>query len=80
MVEIPKYPFIIATQFHPEFKSRPNHAQPLFRGMIQAAVNRSKRLYPRQSEIPQAHLLEMAEMQLDAMKDSGFRFQCKMKS
>ena len=68
MVEIPKHPFFIATQFHPEFKSRPNHAHPLFRGVIQAAVDRSKRLYQLQSEIPQAPLPEMAEMQLDAME------------
>ena len=66
MVEIPKHPFFIATQFHPEFKSRPNHAHPLFKGVIQAAVDRSKRLYQLQSEIPQAPLPEMAEMQLEA--------------
>jgi CTP synthase len=66
MVEIPKHPFFIATQFHPEFKSRPNHAHPLFRGVIEAAVNRSKRLYQLQSEVPQAPLPEMAEMQLEA--------------
>ena len=68
MVEIPKHPFFIATQFHPEFKSRPNHAHPLFRGVIDAAVQRSKRLYQLQSEIPQAPLPELAEMQLDAME------------
>ena len=38
MVELEKHPFFIATQAHPEFKSRPNHAHPLFRGLIAAAV------------------------------------------
>ena len=32
--------FFVGTQGHPEFKSRPNHAHPLFRGFIQAAVDK----------------------------------------
>ena len=39
MIEIAGHPFYVGTQAHPEFKSRPNHAHPLFRGFIQAAVN-----------------------------------------
>jgi CTP synthase len=39
MVEVKGHPFFIGTQGHPEFKSRPNHAHPLFRGFIQAAVD-----------------------------------------
>ena len=31
--------FFAAVQFHPEFRSRPNHAHPLFAGFIQAAKN-----------------------------------------
>ena len=38
MIELLDHPFFIGTQGHPEFKSRPNHAHPLFRGFIQAAV------------------------------------------
>lgn len=34
IVEIPSHPFFIATQFHPEFKSRPNRPHPLFRELI----------------------------------------------
>lgn len=41
IVEIPSHPYFIATQFHPEFKSRPNRAHPLFRGLIEAALARS---------------------------------------
>ena len=44
MVEIPNHPWFVACQFHPEFKSRPNHAHPLFRGFVQAAVDRKKEI------------------------------------
>ena len=37
MVEIPDHPWFIATQAHPEFKSRPNKPHPLFKGFIEAA-------------------------------------------
>ncbi|MGV3619007.1 MAG: CTP synthase [Fimbriimonas sp.] len=40
MVEIPNHPFFVATQAHPEFKSRPNRPHPLFQGLVQAAVER----------------------------------------
>lgn len=38
MIEIPGHPFFIATQAHPEFKSRPNRPHPLFKGLVEAAV------------------------------------------
>lgn len=38
MVEIPDHPWFLATQAHPEFKSRPNRPHPLFREFIQAAA------------------------------------------
>lgn len=38
MIEIEGHPFFIASQFHPEFKSRPTRAHPLFRGLIEAAA------------------------------------------
>ena len=37
-VELTDYPFYIGVQYHPEFKSRPNRAHPLFSGFIGAAV------------------------------------------
>ena len=37
MVEVKDHPFFEATQAHPEFKSRPNHAHPLFAGFVKAA-------------------------------------------
>jgi CTP synthase len=39
IIELPKHPFFIATQFHPEFRSRPNKAHPLFYGFMKAALN-----------------------------------------
>jgi CTP synthase len=36
------HPFYIGVQFHPEFKSRPNRAHPLFKGFVAAAVEKSK--------------------------------------
>jgi len=37
IIELPGHPFFIATQFHPEFQSRPNAPHPLFRGFVEAA-------------------------------------------
>ncbi len=37
MIEIPDLPFFIGCQFHPELKSRPNRAHPLFKGLVGAA-------------------------------------------
>ncbi|MCI1210107.1 MAG: CTP synthase [Treponema sp.] len=37
--EVPQHPWMVGVQFHPEFKSRPNHAQPLFRDFIKASCN-----------------------------------------
>ena len=46
VVEYDEHPWFVGVQFHPEFKSRPNKAHPLFFGFIQAAVDFSnKQLY-----------------------------------
>ena len=39
-VELTDQPFFVGVQYHPEFKSRPNHAHPLFKGFVQAALER----------------------------------------
>ena len=39
MIEINEHPWFVATQAHPEFKSRPNRPHPLFKGFIGAALN-----------------------------------------
>jgi CTP synthase len=38
IIEYPHHPFFVATQFHPEFRSRPNKPHPLFLGFVQAAI------------------------------------------
>ena len=38
VVEIPEHPFFIGTQFHPEFKSTPEHPQPVFVAFVKAAL------------------------------------------
>ena len=38
MVELPDHPYFIACQFHPEFRSRPQQAHPLFDGLVAAAL------------------------------------------
>ncbi len=40
-VELPSHPYFVGTQAHPEFKSRPDRAHPLFDGLIVAAAFRS---------------------------------------
>jgi len=42
-VELSDHPFFIGVQFHPEFKSRPNRAHPLFREFIAASLKQSER-------------------------------------
>ena len=38
IVELPDHPWFVGAQFHPEFKSRPDHAHPLFHGFMEAAL------------------------------------------
>ena len=38
IIELPEHPFFLATQFHPEFQSRPNQPHPLFDGFMKAAL------------------------------------------
>ena len=42
LVELPDHPWFVASQFHPEFKSRPTRPSPLFRGFVGAALERSR--------------------------------------
>ena len=41
-IELPDHPWFCASQFHPEFKSRPTRPQPLFRDFVGAAVARRR--------------------------------------
>ena len=42
VIELPEHPFFVASQYHPEFKSRPNRPEPLFRGFVGAALARAR--------------------------------------
>jgi CTP synthase len=50
IAEISDHPYMVASQFHPEFLSRPNRPHPLFRGLVDAAKEHSRQ-----------HLAEMAD-------------------
>ena len=42
IIELPEHPFFVASQFHPEFNSRPTRPEPLFRDFIGAAAERGR--------------------------------------
>ena len=42
IVELPEHPWFVAGQFHPEFKSRPEKAHPLFAGFIKASLENKR--------------------------------------
>jgi CTP synthase len=41
VIELPDHPFFVASQFHPEFNSRPTRPEPLFRDFVGAAARRA---------------------------------------
>jgi CTP synthase len=58
-IELPRttHPFFVATQAHPEFKSRPNRPHPLFSAFVKASLDRAEGRLPRlpiTSEVPVA--------------------------
>lgn len=42
IIELPEHKYFIASQFHPEFKSRPEQPHPLFYGLVKAALERKE--------------------------------------
>jgi CTP synthase len=51
IVELPSHPWFLAVQFHPEFKSKPTAAHPLFAGFVRAAVERRTSRSERAREV-----------------------------
>ncbi|NLU40818.1 MAG: CTP synthase, partial [Firmicutes bacterium] len=43
IIELSDHPWFVGTQFHPEFRSRPNNPHPLFTAFVAAALAHSKR-------------------------------------
>ncbi len=50
IIELVDHPWFVAVQFHPEFKSKPTEAQPLFSGFVQAAVDHHTKRASRGAE------------------------------
>jgi CTP synthase len=53
VVEISDHPFYIASQYHPEFKSRPDRPAPLFREFVGAALARARAEHPEAAPAPE---------------------------
>ncbi|MDZ4848738.1 MAG: CTP synthase [Pirellulaceae bacterium] len=53
VVELPTHPWFLAVQFHPEFKSKPTKAHPLFAGFVGAALDRHDRKKSRPVQTPE---------------------------
>ena len=64
MIEVVDHPYFVGTQGHPEFKSRPNHAHPLFRGLVTAAAHCCimGREETKSNKIPRKGWKQMSEM------------------
>ena len=58
IVELPDHPFFVTSQFHPEFKSRPNKAEPLFREFVGAAARRARERPVEPDELREARTTE----------------------
>ena len=50
IVELPDHPFYVASQYHPEFNSRPNRPEPLFREFMKAASERAAEMRGSRNE------------------------------
>jgi CTP synthase len=46
VIELADHPFFVASQYHPEFKSRPDRPAPLFREFVRAALGRAEERLP----------------------------------
>ena len=64
IVELPDHPFFVASQFHPEFKSRPLRPQPLFREFVGAAARRATTRGPETEERPHVEGSEVGGIRL----------------
>lgn len=52
IVEIPDHPWFLAVQYHPEFKSKPTKAQPLFAAFVKAAIQRREKQSQKNGQQP----------------------------
>jgi CTP synthase len=66
VVELDDHPFFVASQFHPEFKSRPERPAPLFRDFVAAALAHAER---RGGEPPEIHASQGGERERSQARD-----------
>jgi CTP synthase len=52
VIELSDHPFFVASQYHPEFKSRPDRPAPLFREFVAAALGRARERHPEAAPEP----------------------------
>jgi CTP synthase len=53
VIELPEHPFFVASQYHPEFKSRPLRPQPLFRDFVGSALEYARGRTPERERAPE---------------------------
>jgi len=68
IIELPDHPFFVASQFHPEFKSRPERPAPLFREFVGAAQRYARER--REDELPG----EAGEVTAERLQEATGRF------
>jgi CTP synthase len=61
MIELPGHPFFVASQFHPEFNSRPTRPEPLFRDFVGAAAHHAGGREPAGPATEETEVEEMAD-------------------
>ena len=54
IIELQNHPWFVASQFHPEFASRPNRPHPLFRGLLKASIRHAEGRVSVQALTPEA--------------------------
>ena len=59
VVELPGHPFFLASQFHPEFKSRPDDPHPMFLGFIAAAIAHRRELRTTEAMVKEPAAAEL---------------------
>lgn len=70
IIEYPNHPFFIASQFHPEFQSRPSHPHPLFKGFMEAAL--ALQSDPASSELGALEAIASAPIEPDSLTSQDY--------
>jgi CTP synthase len=63
VIELPDHPFFVASQYHPEFKSRPLRPQPLFRDFVGAATERTPSISAEEAANAMAKHVDTGEIE-----------------